>query len=91
MDLAEFHILAHDVLKAEATFREALNIFYHYADDNLEVCSVYIVYILKTTSGIYECLGRKSEAKTELTNAMKWEIKRKKFIRIKEKRVFDNI
>ncbi len=73
VDLAELHLLAHDMGKAETEFTKALNTFYRYPRKDEKSHYAYIVYLLKTLSGIHECQGRRNEAKTELSNAMKWE------------------
>lgn len=77
IDLAELHMLIHDVRKAEKELTEALSIFLCANSADVNVCSAYVVYILKTLAGIHECIGRKKEAKTELSDAMKLEQKLK--------------
>lgn len=73
IDLAELHLLAHDMGNAETEFTKALNTFFRYPRKDEKSHYAYIVYILKTLSGIHECQGRRNEAKTELSDAMKWE------------------
>ena len=75
IELAELHLLANETGKAEAEFTKAYEIFNSYSVESSPVYTSYIVYLLKSLSGIHECQGRKNEAKTELSEAEKWEEK----------------
>ena len=77
LDLAELHLLVNDVRTTEKELTEALSIFLCANSADVNVCSAYVVYILKTLAGIHECNGRKKEAKTELSDALKLEQKLK--------------
>ena len=69
IELAELHLLAHETMKAEAELTKAFNLLNSHTSND-EVKDSYAVYILKHLSGIHECMGRKKEAKIELSNAM---------------------
>ena len=75
IELAELHLLANETGKAEAEFTKAYEIFNRYSVGSSPVYTSYIVYLLKSLSGIHECQGRKNEANTELLEAEKWEEK----------------
>lgn len=73
LDLAEFHLLASQTRKAETELTDALH---HFIDNKCEDSTMriaYIVYILKSLSGLHACQGRKHEAKAEETDALIWE------------------
>lgn len=75
IDLAELHLLSNETGKAEIEFTKALNYFLRHLTKDEPIFVSYIVYLLKSLSGIHECQGRKNEAKTELSDAEKWEEK----------------
>lgn len=79
IEFAELHLLSNEKAKAEVEFTKALNIFYGCANEDVKTCIAYVVYILKTLSGIHECMGRRKEAKTEEKEALIWEEKLNKF------------
>lgn len=75
IELAEFHLLSNETAKAEEELTKALDFFYGCANEDVKVCIAYVVYILKTLSGMHVCMGRRKEAKTEEKEALIWEEK----------------
>lgn len=68
IEMAEFHLLVHNTIKAEKELAKALS--YLNGGTENELKNSYIVYILKSLSGIHECMGRKQEAKEEMKKAL---------------------
>lgn len=75
IELAELHLLSNEAAKAEEELTKAFDLFCGYVNEDARVYVAYMVYILKTLSGIHECMGRRQEAKTEHRDALIWEEK----------------
>lgn len=73
MDLAEFHLLANQTEKAEAELTDALHHFLNEKCEDPTTRIAYIVYVLRSLSGLHACQGRKHEAKAEEADALIWE------------------
>ena len=82
MELAELHLLSNETTKAEEELTKALDFFYGHVNEDAKVCIAYVVYILKTLSGMHECKGRRKEAKAEEIEAQIWEERLNKLIKL---------
>ena len=65
VEFAELHLLSNEKAKAEVEFTKALNFFYACTSEDAKECIAYVIYILKSLSGLHACQGRKHEAKAE--------------------------